>query len=320
MKNLYFLLFLSFAFILPMNLAEAKVDKEKELQKQRNTAQKERQESRNVRNRDLADATNSFREVTRNLKTDYQARLKDLDTEFELKHVELQADRDAKIANAEAEYQKKWSNLFMRPGGPLTPETIKELEKEARAYSDELFRLKKESAETAHNEKMAIEKQKHALLKEMDEKAMDQASSLGLTKEYPPLLATPIGDELTRSEQQWNEREQKEVEKIQERNLQAVSEFMNGEKLREWERGNLDEDFKLTWDEKSELQKLETQQTFFNTLLMQSAQAEKVDQQHIMDQFAELAKEQKLIKIKYSQIRKTNEIKRREGKKKLQGK
>ncbi|MDH5296590.1 MAG: hypothetical protein OEW26_05625, partial [Nitrospirota bacterium] len=309
--------FLSFAFIVPLDLAEAKEDKE--LQKQRNSAQKERQESRNERNRDLADATKSFREMTRNLKSNYQARLKDLDTEFELKQVELQADRDAKMATAEAEYQKKWSSLFMRPGGPLTPETIKELEKEARAYSDELFRLKKESAETAHKEKMAIEEQKHALLKEMDEKAMDQAASLGLTKEYPPILATPIGDELTRSEQQWNEREKKEVEKIQERNLQAVSEFMNGEKLREWERGNLDEDFKLTWDEKSELQKLETQQTFFNTLLMQSAQAEKVDQQNIMDQFAELAKEQKLIKIKYAQLRKTNVIKRREEKKKLQG-
>jgi len=317
MKKLCILLFLSFAFIVPLDLAEAKVDKE--LQKQRNSAQKERQESRNERNRDLADATKSFREMTRNLKSNYQARLKDLDTEFELKQVELQADRDAKMATAEAEYQKKWSSLFMRPGGPLTPETIKELEKEARAYSDELFRLKKESAETAHKEKMAIEEQKHALLKEMDEKAMDQAASLGLTKEYPPILATPIGDELTRSEQQWNEREKKEVEKIQERNLQAVSEFMNGEKLREWERGNLDEDFKLTWDEKSELQKLETQQTFFNTLLMQSAQAEKVDQQNIMDQFAELAKEQKLIKIKYAQLRKTNVIKRREEKKKLQG-
>jgi len=317
MKNLCYLLFFSFAFIVSMDFAEAKADKE--LQKQRNTAQKERQERRNERNRDLADATKSFREMTRNLKTGYQARLKDLDTEFELKQVELQADRDAKIATAEAEYQKKWSSLFMRPGGPLTPETIKELEKEARAYSDELFRLKKESAETAHKEKMGIEEQKHALLKEMDEKAMDQAASLGLTKEYPPILATPIGDELTRSEQQWNEREQKEVEKIQERNLQAVSEFMNGEKLREWERGNLDEDFKLTWDEKSELQKLETQQTFFNTLLMQSAQAEKIDQQHIMDQFAELAKEQKLIKIKYDQMRKTNEITRREEKKKLQG-
>lgn len=166
---------------------------------------------------------------------------------------------------------------------------------------------------------MAVEEQKHARLKEMDEKAIDQAASLGLTKEYPPILATPIGDELTRSEKQWNEREQKEVEKIRERNLQTVSEFMNGEKLREWERGNLDEDFKLTWDEKSELQKLETQQAFFNTLIMQSAQEEKVDQQHMMDQFAELAKDTKLIKIKYDQIRKTNEIKRREEKKKLQG-
>jgi hypothetical protein len=52
---------------------------------------------------------------------------------------------------------------------------------------------------------------------------------------------------------------------------------------------------------------------------MQSAREERVDQQHIMDRFAELAKETKLIKIKYTQIRKTNEITRREEKTKLQG-
>jgi hypothetical protein len=317
MKTFSVLLCFSFASIIPIDLAEAKVDKA--LQQQRHTAQKERQEKRKERNQEIADATNSFREMTRHLKNEYQAQLKDLDTEFELTQVGLQADRDAKIANAEAEYQKKWSSLFMRPGKQWTPEALKEVEKEAKAYSDELFRLKKEAAENAHNEKMAIEEQKHALLKERDKNAMDRAASLGLTKDYQPILATAIGDELTKSDNQWNEREQKEVEKIQERNLQTVSEFMIGEKLREWERRNMDEDFTLTWDEKSELQKLETQQTFFNTLLMQSAREEKVGQQQFMDQFAELGKETKLIKIKYNQIRKTNEIKRREEKKKLQG-
>jgi len=317
MKNLGKFLFLAFMFVVPMEPAEAKVDKE--LQTQRNIAQKERQEKKNERNRSLADAAKSFRDISRSLKTEYQVRLKDLDTEFELKQVELQAERDAKIANAEAEYQKKWSSLFMRPEGPSTQESIKELEKEAKAYSDELFRLKKESAEIAHKEKMGIEEQKHALLKEMDEKAMDQAASLGLTKNYPPILATPIGDELTRQETQWNERERKEVQTIQERHLQIVSEFKNGEKLREWERGNLEEDFNLTWDEKSELQELESQQSFFNTLLLQAAQGEKVDQQPLLDHFAELAKKRKLIQIKYQQIRKTNQIKRREEKKTLQG-
>ena len=317
MKNFCYLLCFSFSFVVSLDFAEAKEDKA--LQQQRHTAQKERQEKRNQRNQEIADATKVFREMTRHLKNEYQAQLKDLDTEFELTQVGLQADRDAKIANAEAEYQKKWSSLFMRPGKQWTPEALKEVEKEAKAYSDELFRLKKEAAENAHNEKMAIEEQKHALLKERDKNAMDQAASLGLTKDYQPILATAIGDELTKSDNQWNEREQKEVEKIQERNLQTVSEFMIGEKLREWERRNMDEDFTLTWDEKSELQKLETQQTFFNTLLMQSAREEKVGQQQFMDQFAELGKETKLIKIKYNQIRKTNEIKRREEKKKLQG-
>jgi hypothetical protein len=64
---------------------------------------------------------------------------------------------------------------------------------------------------------------------------------------------------------------------------------------------------------------LETQQTFFDIFLMQSAREERVDQQHIMDRFAELAKETQLIKIKYTENRKTNEIKRREEKTTLQG-
>ena len=317
MKTFSYLLVFSFAFVVSLDFAEAREDKA--LQQQRNTAQKERQEKRNQRNQEIADATKVFREMTRNMKSEYQARLKELDTEFELTQVELQGDRDGKIANAEAEYQKKWSSLFMRPGKQWTPEALKEVEKEAKAYADELFRLKKEAAENAHRERMAIEEKKHALLKEQDGKVMDHAASLGLTKNYTPILATPIGNELTKSEKQWNEREQKEVEKIQERNLQTVSEFMIGEKVREWERRNMDEDFTLTWDEKSELQKLEAQQTFFNALFMQSAQKEKVDQQSIMDQFAELGKKTKLIKIKYKQTRKTNEIKRREEKKKLQG-
>jgi hypothetical protein len=49
---------------------------------------------------------------------------------------------------------------------------------------------------------------------------------------------------------------------------------------------------------------LETQQTFFDIFLMQSAREERVDQQHIMDRFAELAKETQLIKIKYTKFAK----------------
>lgn len=298
-------------------LAEAKEDKE--LRQQRQAAQKERQELKNERNREIADATRSFREFTQNLKKEYQGRLKDLDLEFELKQVELEAERKAKMANAEAEYQKKLTGLFMSPDRPWTPESLKELEKDAKAYSDELFRLKKEAARIAHNEKMAMQDQKHALLKEMDSKAMDYAASLGLTKDPQLLLATPIGGELTRQEEQWNAKEQNDVETIRGRNLQTVSEFRNGENIREWERRNMDEDFELEWEEKSELHEVESQQTITHTLMLQMTQGLKVEQEDIMAQYAELGKKNKLIKIKYDQIRKKNAIHRREEKKNLQG-
>lgn len=317
MKFVLPLLFLFFlAFDSSLTLAGGKEDKE--LRQQRQAAQKERQQLKNERNRELADAARSFREFTQNLKTEYQGRLKDLDLEFELKQVELEAERKTKMAHAEAEYQKNLTGLIMSPDRQWTPEALKELEKEAKAYSDELFRLKKEAAEIAHKEKMAIETQKHALLKDMDSKAMEQAASLGLTDDYQPLLATPIGGELTSQEEQWNTREQKDVETIRERNLQTVSEFRNGETIRAWERRNMDEDFALKWEEKSELHEVESQQTLTNTLMLQMTQGQKVEHGDIMAQYAELAKKNNLIKIQYDQIRKKHAINRREEKKKLQ--
>jgi hypothetical protein len=202
MKNFSTLLLVSMVLIIPVSHIQAKEDKE--LQKQRQAAQKERQAEKDERNREMADTTKSFREFTHNLKNEYPALLKEVDTEFELKQVDLQAERDAKIAQAEAEYQTKWSSLFMRPGGAMNMDALKEMEQEAKAYSDELFRLKEEAAQIAHKEKMASEKQKHALLQELDKRAMEEAASLGLTKKYEPILATPIGGELTRQENQWN--------------------------------------------------------------------------------------------------------------------
>jgi hypothetical protein len=131
-------------------------------------------------------------------------------------------------------------------------------------------------------------------------------------------VATPIGGELTRQETQWNEREEKEIEKMHVRNLKIVREFKNGRKLREWELNNMDKDFQLTWDEKRELHMLESQQMFLNNFLMQAAQGAEVNQQEIMAKFAELGKQTKLVKIKYNTIRKKNSIIRRGEKKKLQ--
>ncbi|UCE63798.1 MAG: hypothetical protein JSU59_01160 [Nitrospirota bacterium] len=311
------LLFLTLAFIVPLNVTSA--DDAKELRKQRQAAQKKRQAAKNERAREISEATKIFREFTRDLKNEYQLILKDLDTEFELRSVELQAEKDANIATAEAEFQKKWSTLFLRPEGNMSEEILKDIEKEGKAYADELFRIKKEAAEGLHKERMANEKKKHDLLDERDKKALDEAASLGLTKDFQPILATPIGGELTRQEEQWNQRENKEVVKLKERNLRTLKEFRNGEKLRAWERKNLEEDFKLKWDEKEEVHKLNIEQTFYNTLLLQSSQGTETNQQDIMAKFAEINKQNQLIKIKYRKIRQQNSIKRREEKKKILG-
>jgi len=306
------------AGILIFPVAQIHAKQDKTLQKQRQAAQKERQTEKNERNQEINDAIKSFQEFTRNLKNEYPALLKDIDTEFELTQVDLQAARAAKIAAAEAEYQKKWTGLFIRPEGQMTMEAIKEIEQEAKAHSNELFRIKEEAAKIAHEEKMASEKQKHALLEERDNRALEEAASLGLTKKYEPIVAKPIGGELTRQEEQWNKREEKEIERIHTRNLQITREFKNGAKLREWELNNMDKDFQLTWDEKRELHTIESQQMFFNNFLMLSAQGAEINQQEIMAKFAELGKQTKLVKIKYDTMRKKNSITRRGEKKKLQ--
>ncbi len=316
MKHFLKFLLMSVVLIFPFDHIHAKEDKE--LRQQRQAAQKELQAKKTARNQELADATKSFREFTRNLKQEYQALLKDVALEFELKQPELQAARDSRMAEAEADYQAKWSSLFLQPNGKMDEEAITKVQQEAKAYSDEKFRLKKEAAQIAHNERMENEKQQHALLQEQDNRAMEEAASLGLTKTYEAILATPINGELTRQQEQWNEREKKDVDRIHQSNRQVVREFKNGGKIRAWELKNLEEDFQLEWTEKQELQDLESQQMFFTSFLMQPTQGQEVNQQEIMAKFAEIAKQNKLVKIKYNTTRKKNSITRREEKKKLQ--
>jgi hypothetical protein len=316
MKTFLTFLFVTVALIIPLNQIHAKEDKE--LRKQRQEAQKERQAEKKERNQEITDAIKSFAEFTATLRYEYPPLLEEIDTELEFKQVDLQADRNAKIAEAEAENQTMWTSLLMPQGGGPNMEDLKKIEEKAKIQSDKLFRLKEEAAQTAHKGKMASEKKKHALLQQRDNRALEEAASLGLTKKYTPIMATPIGGELTRQEKQWNEREKKDIEQIHQRNLKIIQEFKNGEKLREWELKNFDEDFQLQWDEKRELHALESQQRFFNSLLMQAAQGTDVNQQEIMAKFAELGKQTKLVKIKYDTIRKKNSITRREEKKKLQ--
>lgn len=306
------------ATVLAFNPALA--DESKELRKQRQAAQKERQVQKNERSKEISEATRAFREVTRELKTDYREQTKDLDTEFELRRVELKAEHDARVAGAEAEYQQKMSGLFMKPGVEMNEQAIGQLQAEGRAFADELFALRKQSAQELHQERIANEERKNALLTERDHMALDEASGLGLTRDYAPILATPTGDGLTDQEKKWNAREKKEVVKLEERNRKTLSEFRTGETLREWEIEKLNEDFKLTWNEKAEVQALDSQQIFYNAMFMQAAQGGQVgqiDQQQFMNEMTELNKKKQLIKIEYKKIRDQNRIKRREQKKKI---
>ncbi|NCF29331.1 MAG: hypothetical protein GWP69_18270 [Gammaproteobacteria bacterium] len=296
-------------------LNPATADESKELRKQRQAAQKERQTQKSERSKEISEGTKDFREYVRNLTMDYQEQVKELDTEFKLQRVELKADHDARVAGAEAEYQKKLSSLFMRPGVEFNDQAIEQMQADGKAFADELFALKKQSAEELHREQIAKEERENALLSEVDRMALDEASSLGLTGKYSPILATPIGDGLTKEEERWNERERKEVVKLEDRNKKTISKFRNGEKLRKWEIGNLNEDFKLTWDEKAELHALDSQQLFYNAMFMQAAQGGQVDQQKLMAEMAEINEKKKLIKIEYRKVRDKNRITRREEKK-----
>lgn len=309
-----FLFTLSLVFPLPAAAAESK-----ELRKQRQEAQKERQERKKERNTEIAEATKSFRDFARDLKAQYQEKAKEIDIEFELKRVELEADANAKVTVAEAEYQKKVMGLFMNPGGQFEGEALAKMQADGKDYADEVFALRKGSAEVLHREKMDNEKRKNELMSERDQLALEEARSLGLMKDYPPILAMPIGDGLTKQEEQWNDRERKEVAKIKKNNKYTISEFEYGARLREWEMQNMEEDFELKWREKAEDHALGAEQSFYNVLLMQAAQGGEVNQQDMISRITELNKEKQLIKIKYKKIKDQNRIKRREEKKKIQG-
>lgn len=310
----YAVLGIALAVAIPFNTAEAA--ESKELRKQRQVAQKERQMRKNERYREISEATRSFREYVRELKIDYEAKLKDLNTEFELREVELKAEHDARVVGAEAEYQQKMSALFMKPGTELNEQTIEQMQAEGRAFADKLFALKRQSAAELHRERVANEERKNALLSERDRAAMNKASSLGLTKSYQPILATPIGDGLTDQEKKWNEREEKEVVKLEEGNRKTLSEFKNGERLRKWQIENLNEDFELSWNEKAEQHALDSEQLFYNSLLMQAAAQEgAIDRQKLMRGIAQLNEKKKLIKLQYRKTRDQNRIRRRDEKK-----
>jgi hypothetical protein len=292
-------------------------ENDKELRQQRQLAQKERQAQRTERNREISEARKMFSQQARMAKTQNQQRLKELDTEFELQQVELRAAHDIRTTEAEAEYQAKLSGMFLKPGFSFDRQAVERMQQEARSYADAVFALKKSAAEELHKARIASEERKNALLTDSDEALLGQAASLGLTRKYQPILATPIGEGLTDKEQKWNDRETREVEKLEAHNLKMLREYSNGERLRIWEIDVLKEDFKLDWDEKAELQALDGEQNLLSAMMMQPASGAQEEMQGMMSKIAEIGKQRKLITIKYRKIREHNRIRRRQQKKQI---
>lgn len=314
LNRFFFALFMSVIMLVSMPLA-AQTDKE--LREQRSAAQKERQDAKRLRDQKNSDLTKEFREYARQMEQEYQQELRSLDVELELKMVSLQAEQQARAAEAEAVYQKQMGNIFNLQKHSDPQQQMEEMSKQAKVHADEVFRIKRESADLAHQEKMAVEQHKHARVKEMEDRILAQAATLKLTHSYPPILASPIGSELTRQEEQWNQREQRDVARLNERNVQLLAKYRYGERLRAWERENQHEDHRLAWDERAELHQLESRQNFLSLLMLQGASSEGYNQQTLNEQMAEFGKAQRLIKIKYEQIRKENSIKRREERKQI---
>ncbi len=306
-----------FTLVLLFVFGSAIANSSKELRQQQKAAQKERQVEKKERTEKFKASQKEFKAYAKVLKKEYQEQLADFKIDFDLKRADLQAEHEVKVAEASAENEKKTMGLFMNANLKFDQSTLERLQKEAKTYSDELFVLKKQSAEDMHLERVAFEKRNNKLLAEGEQKAQDKASELGMTKDFSPIIASPIGGSLTRSEQRWNEKENKEVIKLKEKNIKIIRKFKNGKKFRNWELQNINDDFKLTWQEKSDLHELDSQYVFFNAMLMQAFQGGQIDQQEFVDEISEINKKKKLINIEYKKIREKNRIIRNKERKEI---
>lgn len=304
------LLIISLAVALPVGTSIA-VD-EKTVKAKRQEAQKLRQQQKNERGRDIRDASQSFRQTTRDLKKEYQERARDRDTGFKLQQVDMKAERNARIVEVEVEMQQKINQLFLNTSGSSDEAAVDQLKADMKSYSDQVFEIKKQAAIEQQAESIKNELAKHRLMDERDAAALDLASELGLRSQYEPILATPIGDGLSKQEESWNKREKKEVEKLFKSNQRLLGEFLYGKKLRRWEIDNKRVDFDLEWQKKSELHALNLEQTYYNSMLLQSSAESNFDQQAFNRRISELQKQNKLIHIKYKKIRDKNRIRRTE--------
>jgi hypothetical protein len=308
----------------PLLLASADdVTDERALRDQRKAAQQAREQLRAERKQMLADAVRTWRAEAAELEMDSAERLREIDTQFQLEEVSLQAAVDREIAGLEAELQKRM-NARLRAGIGAASQSdsamaahMQAMEQEIKDFQAQLFAARRDGAERIHAARMAAQLRKDALLDQRDQQLLQSARALGLGKRPEPILATPIGGALTSQEEKWNEREQKEVERIAAQQAKMLAEVTKGKELRAWERANQQADFELDWQERAELQELESQKALFSTFMMPAAAGDGADQQDAMNRLADLGEQEKLTKIRYQQIQRENAIRRREAKRAL---
>ncbi|MEZ5556014.1 hypothetical protein [Haliea sp.] len=290
---------------------------ERQLKELRRDAQRERRALRKARNQQLNDAVTTLRLEVGDMASHYQERVRAVDTEFDLERVRLEAATESEVAALEAALQKRLAGTLTAASEAELLNRLSAMEEETAAHQDAVFAARKSGAMRVHEAQLAAEERKDALLSERDQRVLNRAKALGLMQTPQPIIASPIGGELTRTELQWNEREQREVERLHERHLGLLGDYLHGAKLRAWERRNLDEDFALEWQERSELQALESQQRMLNPGLLQAGGAADPVRQEAVRQMTEAAEQQRQIKIRYDQLRRERDILRREEKRRL---
>ena len=291
---------------------------DKELRKQRAAAQQEQRVQIKARSELIRDAKRSFKEFAREINNENRERIAELETEFNLTQVDLRAAHEARVALAEADHQKKLMDLFMDPsGGKFDEQKLQQMEADFKRYSDDLFALKKQSAEEVHQATIKHIVNKNEIYDEADQRILEEVSTLGLTGEYSPILITPIGGALTKKEERLNEKEKENVIKLKQANLKLLSRYRNGKELRGWEIQNIEEDFKILWEENAKLHELDSQQMLYNNLLMGAFQGNAFNQQEFSEKIAENNKKKSLITIEYKKIRDKNRIMRNKTKKEI---
>ncbi len=301
---------------LPYSTAFAKDDRA--LRAERNEAQKKRQQQVNERNKKNHAAMADFRDFTRDLNQEYQEKTRGMDTDYRMQKIELKAQRDMKIAEAESEMHQNISQLYLNPQSMDNLKAMEKFKVDMKSHQDKVFAIKKQAATDEHNEYIGVEKNKHKVMSERDQQALDKAKALGLLTKQQPILAKPIGGALTSQEERWNKREQKEVERMYSNNQRQLREYTKGAKLREWEINNKREDFKLKWQKKSEIHALQNEQAYYNSFIAAGGNM-RLKQQELSAKMAEISKQNRMVNIKYSKIDKQNRLKRNTERRKMMG-